>query len=203
MKRILLSVLALTLVVSMSSAQDPSANRHHRHFHRHPGLAKELNFSEQQKEQLKTISGNYHQKMALLSNDESITVKEMRDRKAAISKEYHLAFQNILTQEQKDKLADMRRKAEERRKMMAEKKLDKMKEKLKLSDDQTAKIRQVNEKYIEQYKKYLTMDGKDRSVKREQLSGLKKQQKEDIQAILTPDQQKQLDEWKMNKTGRF
>jgi Spy/CpxP family protein refolding chaperone len=191
------------MAASISFAQDPSSTTHRRPFHRHSNVAKDLNFSDDQKEQLKTISRDFHQKMAMLNQDESITVKDMRDRKAAITHDYHLAFQNILTQEQKDKLADMRTKSEEKRKMMAEKKLEKMKGKLNLSEDQTAKIRAINDKYRDQYKKYSTMDGSDRSSKKEELIGLRKQQKEDIHAVLTPDQQKQLDDWKKNKTGRF
>lgn len=196
-------MLALTMAVIISFAQDPSSTIHHQHFHRHSNVAKDLNFSEDQKVQLKSNSRDFHQKMATLNQDESITVKDMRDRKAAIEHDYHLAFQNILTQEQKDKLAEMRKKNEEKRKMMAEKKLEKMKEKLNLSEDQTAKIRTINEKYRDQYKKYFTMDGNDRSSTKQELIGLKKQHKEDIQAVLTPDQQKQLDDWKKNKTGRF
>ena len=201
MKKILLSVLALIMAVSISFAQD-SSGMHRRHS-RHPNLVKDLNFSEVQKDQLKSIARDFHQKMTALNKDESITVKEMKDRRAAISHDYHLAFQNILTQEQKDKLTAMHRKNEDKRKMMAERKLEKMKAKLNLSEEQAAKIRTINEKYSHQYKKYFTMDGNDRSSGKEQLIGLKKQQKEDIHAILTPDQQKQLDEWKKNKTGRF
>jgi Spy/CpxP family protein refolding chaperone len=196
MKKILLSMLILIMAVSISFAQYPSATKHRRHYHRHANLAKDLNFSEEQKAQLKSISRDFYQKLAVLHKDESITVKEMKDRRAAISHDYHQAFQNILTQEQKDELADLRKKNEEKRKMVAERKLDMMKEKLNLSEEQTARIRAVNEKYRDQYKKYLTMDGNDRSSKNEELSGLRKQQKEDIQAILTPDQQKQLDDCK-------
>jgi Spy/CpxP family protein refolding chaperone len=201
MKKILLSMLALTMAVSISFAQD-SSGMHRRH-PRHANMAKDLNLSEEQKDKLKSISGDFHQKMAALNKDESITVKEMKDRRAAIAHDYHLAFQNILTQEQKDKLAAMHRKNEEKRKMMAERRLDKMKAKLNLSEEQTAKIRTINEKYRDQFKKYFTMDGNDRSSRKDQLIGLRKQQREDIQAILNPDQQKQLDEWKKNKTGRF
>jgi Spy/CpxP family protein refolding chaperone len=203
MKKILLSMLALFIVISIACAQNPKEPSHRRHFHYRNKLSKELNFTDQQKDQLKSISRDYHQKLLTLNQDESITVKEMRDRKATFSHDYHQAFQNILTQEQKDKLNDMRKRMEDKRKMMAEKKLDKMKEKLNLTDEQTTKIRELNDKYRDQYKKYLGMDGSDRSAKREELLGLRKQQKADIDAVLTSDQQKQLDDWQKNKTGRF
>ena len=196
-------MVSLLLLASISFAQNSKEPIHHRHFRHHNSLARELNFSDQQNEQLKSISQDFHQKMTALSQDESITVKEMRERRAAISHDYHQAFQNILTQDQKNKLMDMRKKMDDKRKMIAEKKLDRMKEKLSLTEDQTTRIRELNEKYRDQYKKYLSVDGMDRSTKREELLGLRKQQKEEIQAILTPDQQKQLDDWKKNKTGRF
>ena len=55
--------------------------KHHRGYH-----MKDLNLSEEQKQKMKAIGQTFRQQMADLNKNESITVKEMRDRRAAIAK---------------------------------------------------------------------------------------------------------------------
>src|SRR5262249_6341067 len=122
-----------------------------------------------------------------------ITVKEMRDKKAAIFKEQRTAFQNLLTAEQKNKLQDLKNKSAEKRQQMAAKRLDKMKTNLGLSDEQTAKIKDIDNGFHEQIKKFHGDQSLSRTEKKDQLTALMKQHRQDIQAVLTPEQQSKLE----------
>jgi len=211
MKKIILFSLAACLVASASMAQqNKDSTRHFRghdrsQFHRHHrmDMSNTLNFSDQQKQQLKSINQDFRTKMADLNKKEDITVKAMRDQKSTLIKEQRTAFQNLLTQDQKDKLGDMKKKTSERRQEMASRRLDKMKSKLSLTDDQTAKIKSLNDNFREKIKSFRENQSTDRSEKKEELMSAFKQHKEDFEKILTPEQLSKMQEWKKDKTGRF
>ena len=80
-----------------------------------------------------------------LNKNENITVKESRDKKEALRKEQKEKMLAILTPEQKTKLEQLKKDREVKREAMTSKRLDKMKTKLNLSDDQMAKIKAGSE----------------------------------------------------------
>jgi Spy/CpxP family protein refolding chaperone len=215
MKKIILFSLVASLfaclVVTATMAQQPAdSTRHFRghgkmkfHGHHRMDLSKTLNFSDQQKQQLKSMNQDFRSKIADLNKKEEITVKSMRDQKAALIKEQRNAFQNLLTQDQKNKLADMKKKMADRKQEMASRRLDKMKSKLSLTEDQTAKIKALNDQFHEQIRKFRDDQSTDRSAKKEELMSVFKQHKEDFEKILTPEQLSKMQEWKKDKTGRF
>jgi Spy/CpxP family protein refolding chaperone len=211
MKKIILFSLIVCLGTSATMAQQHSDRTHHFHGHgkmkfhghHHMDLSKTLNFSDQQKQQLKSLNQDFRHRMADLNKKEDITVKSMRDQRAALIKEQRLAFQNLLTTEQKNKLEDMKKKNAERKQEMASRRLEKMKTKLNLSDDQTAKIKMLNDQFRENMKKFRQDKSTDRSVKKEELISVFQQHREDFEKILTPEQLSKMQEWKKEKTGRF
>ena len=79
--------------------------------------------------------------MQELSKNESITVKEMRDRKAAIQKDRKLKMDGLLTAEQKTKMAQLRAERKAKNEESYTKRLDKMKSTLGLTDEQATKLK--------------------------------------------------------------
>jgi Spy/CpxP family protein refolding chaperone len=214
MKKFLFTTLFAILVGSLAMAQQAPQSKaqmhkyHHQHYghhHRHHGMAlsKTLNFSDQQKLQLQTMRQDFRKKMDDLNKNESITVKAMRDQKAALIREQRTAFQNLLTPEQKNKLDDMRKHMAQKRQEMASRRIDKMKEKLSLSDEQTAKIKTLDSQFRENLKKNKENTSLDRTAKKEAFIEMFKQHKEELQGILTPEQLNKLQEWKKERTGRL
>jgi Spy/CpxP family protein refolding chaperone len=216
-KLIFTSVIAC-LFASMAMAQSPGAGkdyrneyrhqRHHQRYHRghrhhRMALSRTLNFSDQQKVQLKTMQQDFHQKMVVLNKNENITVKVMRDQKAALVQNQRKAFQQILTPEQKTKLEDMKKVHAKRSEEMASHRVDKMKEKLSLSEDQTAKIKSLGQHFREQMQQFRNAPPEDRTAKREAIVAMVKQHKEDLKGILTPEQMNKYQEWKKERTGRL
>ena len=181
---------------------DHHYNRRMRGHHR-TDLSRALNFTDQQKQQWASIRQDFRKKMSDLNKNESITVKESRDQRAALIKEERKSFQNLMTPEQKDKLTDMKKRAEGRRKDMAARRADKMKTRLGLSEDQSAKIKTIDDRFRDDVKKYREDESMSRSDKRDRLMSLHKQHNDDIQSVLTPDQRNKMEEWRKEKTGRF
>jgi len=207
MKKIFIMATVICLSVVAVKAQQPGnygfRHRQGRAYHHHRrDLAKELNFTDQQKQQLKTINSDFRNKMAALDKNENITVKEMRDKKAVLLKEQRTAFQNLLTPEQKNKLEDMRKKGEARRQEMAAKQLDRMKIILSLSDDQTAKIKNVNDNFRTQLQKFREDQSLSRTAKRDQFMALAKQRNDDIKSVLTQEQFDKMQELRKQRMDR-
>jgi len=208
MKKISLLIGLCILMGGMANAQKPDDGMDHHYNRRMRGhhrtdLSRALNFTDQQKQQWASIRQDFRKKMSDLNKNESITVKESRDQRAALIKEERKSFQNLLTPEQEDKLTDMKKRAEGRRKDMAARRADKMKTRLGLSEDQSAKIKTIDDRFRDDVKKYREDESMSRSDKRDRLMSLHKQHNDDIQSVLTPDQHNKMEEWRKEKTGRF
>ena len=179
------------------SAQQKQDNHHGRQKAKHhrEHITKDLNLSDDQKKELKVIKENHRKKMAELKKNESITVKEMRDRKASMSKEHKLAVEKILTPEQKNKSI-------EKRKQMQAKRMEKMKTDLALTDAQSSKLKTMNETYKTRFETLKKNESLDRTTKKEQFKALRQQQKEELKNVLTQDQIQKLDAMKKDRGQR-
>lgn len=192
----------MTFAQKTENEQIPS--RPHRFHHRHhQDFSRALQFTDDQKEQMKSINKEFYHKLADLSKNEGITVKEMRDQRADLVKAYRTSFQKLLTPDQKERWIALKKKNDEKRKMMAGQRVEKMKTRLNLSDEQTAKIQNLDEQYRDQLRKFKEGDLNSRVERKEEIQTLRKQHKEELQAILSPEQQKMLDDRKKDKMGRF
>jgi len=77
---------------------------------------KELNLTDGQKTEIKKINEDFRNKMQEINKNDNVTVKEMKEKKAALHKERQSAFLNVLTPEQKSKFEERQKQAKERRK---------------------------------------------------------------------------------------
>ena len=107
MKKLLTGIFALTMIISAAQAQDRKDTKHHHR--RHYGmLSKKLNFSEDQKKQLKDINADFKQQMSELKKNDNITVKEFRSRMEEIRSLHHQKLTGVLTTDQKNQLEKMK-----------------------------------------------------------------------------------------------
>ncbi len=199
----ILSIICFT-VISVN-AQKPSAVNGHRNFHgrhRRPDIARQLDFTDAQKQQLKAQRMDFQKKMQDLNKNESITVKEMRDQRAALLKEQKTAFENLLTPEQKTKMADLKKQAMAKKEAMEAKRLDKMKTQLGLTDEQTASIKNLNQDFRDKMKKLHEDNTIERTSKREQAMVLLQQHKKDLEGIFTTDQLNKFKEFRKDRMDK-
>ena len=210
MKKIVTALLSLIIISISAHAQTAPSGaqqnikreviRHHHHRrmrrHRRHRMAEQLNLSTQQKLQAKVYRETYKKQLAELNKNENITVKEQRDRKLALRKEESAKMQSLLTPEQKDKMAQLKaaRKAKAEEHYAA--RMDKIKVKLNLTDEQVAQMKSQREEMFAKLKAIKEDDNMDRVAKKEKLMALKTQLKEDRKKIFTADQLKQIEDMK-------
>jgi Spy/CpxP family protein refolding chaperone len=202
MKKILLSLLAVVTITVAANAQ----KEHHKkceggkHGMMHKGMAmKELNLTDAQKQQMKANHEAMKAKKAELEKNEGITVKEYRDRKEALNKEQKAKMLGLLTPEQKAKMEQLKKDKQAKYEMKAAQRLDKMKSKLGLTDDQVAKIKADKAANHAKFKAIKDNESLSRSERKEQLMALKEQNKDGIKKYLTPEQAKKMEEFKKKK----
>ncbi|MDP4284093.1 MAG: hypothetical protein Q8891_06690 [Bacteroidota bacterium] len=216
MKKYLIALSAFTLMAVATNAQsnDNAAktppnqqNGWKMHHGKHGGMnmhkshsmmMKDLNLTDAQKQQAKALNEGYRTKVQNLEKDQNITLKDYRAQKASLEKERKAKFQDILTADQKNKIAADRKKMSEKRQMMAQKRMEKMKTNLSLTDEQVAKIQDQRKSMIDQSKAIRENSSLSNEQKKEQMMNLRKTSHDNMDKILTADQIKKRDELRDN-----
>ncbi len=213
MKKYLIALTAFTAITFAATAQtkNPTDNTsqqshsqmHHKNhgmhqFHRH-GMMGQLNLTDAQKQQARALNEDYNAKVKNLEKDDNITLKDYRTQKAALENERKSKFQALLTPDQKNKIAQDKKERSEKMEMMAQKRMDKMKADLSLTDDQVAKIQDQRKSSIEQMKAIRENSSLSEEQKKEQFMDLRKSRKESLNSILTADQIKKREEMRNNR----
>lgn len=201
MKKITAGLVLMMFLAFGASAQQKQDGRNKAKHHREH-LTKDLNLSEDQKQKLKAINENHRKQITELNKNDNITVKEMRERKANLSREHKASVEGILTAEQKTKLQAQKTKSIEQRQQMQAKRMEKMKKELSLTDEQSSKLKTMNDGYKSKFESLKNNESLDRTAKKEQFKALKQQQKDELKNVLTQDQMKKLDEMKKDKGER-
>lgn len=196
MKKLLIPLVALLVLTVSVNAQQKGVKKGKHHKHGHEMMARQLNFSEEQKKQAKAINEDARKKMQELNKNESITVKEQRDRKAAIQKERKAKIDGLLTSEQKAKQAQLKADRMVKREAAYARHLDKMKVALNLTDDQVAKLKSQRATNRSRAEKIKNNESLSREQKKEQMMALKAEAKAQHNKILTAEQLKKKEEMK-------
>lgn len=202
MKKILIALMALGIITYSANAQEKRMMKGKHPQHHKMALAQKLNFSEEQKKQAK-LNKEYHKKqLQELNKNENITVKEYRDKKLALHKEQQANMQSLLTPEQKTKMvqikADQKAKAEQQQTA----RLQKMKTRLNLSDNQVAKMKAQRTEMQAKLKAIKEDDKIDRVAKQEKIRALKTQMKEEHKKIFTPEQLQKIEDMKKERAQK-
>lgn len=207
MKKLILSVFALSMFVAVKAQQIPERKSDKPHMmqrkkHHRGGMDfKQLNLTEEQKAQFKTQNEAFRKKMAELKKNEDITVKESKARAAAIRKEHKASVDKIFTADQKAQLEKIKIERKEKAATMQQKRGEMMKNRLGLTEDQSAKL-QANRKAMgEQMKAIRENKSLNEDQKKEQMKELFKKQQENMKSILTKEQLEKMKEGRHRKPG--
>jgi Spy/CpxP family protein refolding chaperone len=192
MKQLFLLAATILSLASVSQAQETQSNtvvqpQKHIQMHNRKTLAK-LNLSDEQKQQAKEINEDYRKQFAELRSNNSMSLGDYKAKTEALKKEQKQKLQDILSPEQKTQLKEQRKTVALKNKKMAGKGFDRMKKELALTDDQSARLKQNRDDFQAKSKAIREDQSLSDSQKKEQLKGLAKQQKENMKAILTPEQ---------------
>lgn len=202
MKKLVGSLLALTLIVSASQAQERKEHKHHGKHHHKEMLSKELNFSDDQKKQLKDINAEFKKQMVELKKNDNITVKEYKSRKEAIRKEQHQKTQSLLTTEQKSKVEQMKQERITKAKERDKRGMENMKAKLNLSDEQVNKMKASHESFAAKAKEIRSNQTLSSDQKKEQFKALAEQRKVEAKSILTSEQLEKMQQMRKDRGNK-
>ncbi|BAV08982.1 hypothetical protein SAMN05421788_101431 [Filimonas lacunae] len=213
MKKLILFVAAGLLATAAVQAQTPQGaqqdkttdnatafhpKRHHgkhKHGHfkgAHRGAMAHVQLTEQQRQQAHTIAQDYHKQATALKAQDNITVGEYKKQMAALQANRKQQMQQLLTNEQKQQIAQQKAQRAQQAQARGEARISKMKEKLKLTDDQVNKIKEQQASVHSQVKAIRENQSLDETAKRQQVRTIMQQQKDNFKSVLTKEQLDQL-----------
>ena len=163
---------------------------------------KELNITEEQKAKFKAENESFRKSMEDLKKIDNITVKEWKTRQENLRKDHKARMESIFTKEQKDKMAKMKQDRQKLHEDMARVRMDRMKLRLGLSDEQTAKLEKNRQELSGKIKAIRENNNLTEEKKREEIKSLMKQHKESMKSVLTEDQLNKLKQMKEQRGQR-
>lgn len=202
MKKIIASLLIAGTFILSAAAQKPDNDKNQKHHHENEMAMKDLNLTPAQQQEMKTNKENFKTQLDALNKNEGLSVKDAKDKRFALRKEQHEKMLSILTPEQKNKLAQRKTEREEDKGEKNAKKLDKLKMKLNLTDEQVAKIKAGRATAQEKIKSIRDNKQLSRSEMKAQMMAVKEQNKNDMKSILTPEQANKWEQMKQEKADK-
>ena len=200
MKQLLLAVFAALLFSTSLQAQErreikPKDNMRAQQ----QQVGKQLNLTDSQKVQRKAVQEDFQKKMQELEKNESITVREYRDRKEALLKARKQDMEKMLSAEQKNKLTQMKAAETAKKEEQFAKHLDKMKKDLALTDAQVTQLKIQRENVKKQMMALKENEAMTREQKKAQMIELKKEAKSAHDKIFTEAQLNKIEERKKKR----
>jgi len=190
-KIVFIVVMAVTTIVTVQ-AQEKSGFRMEKRMR--PMNLQKLNLSDDQKVKFKSTNEEFRKQMQELKKQDDITVKEWKNRMKSLRKSHKEKIQGLLTNDQKAQLKKLKEARRGKFKAGSEKRMEKMKKRLALTDEQSSKIKGWHAEMSEKLKTLKENNSLGREEKKEQAKDLVKQNKEKMRSILTKEQLKQLKE---------
>jgi len=218
MKRVLFG-LGIILCCSLGAAAQADStfqplSRMHQGLHRHRmqrgAMAARLDLTDAQKQEARKINDAYHSQVAALEKDDQITLKSYHERKAALEQDRRSRMEALLTPEQKSRIAEHKKAMAQRMKMASDRRMDRMRTDLGLSDDQVAKISQQRKDLMEQAAAIRQNPSLTQEEKKEQFMTLRRSFRDNLSSILTPEQLKKraalrndhMNDWKNRRDNK-
>lgn len=190
MKKLFLSLIILASVSLTAFSQKSENRRGNRQ-----NAAKELNLTEDQQQKMKSINEDFKSKIDALKADQSLSKEAKQDKMKELFGTKRTEMQALLTPEQQTKMKEMR----EKRKNMPRRGHQKfsqrserpkrMGECLNLSEEQKIKMRSLNESFKKQMQDLRADNSLDKDARNAKRKELATAHKEELNSILTPEQQ--------------
>ena len=157
-------------------------------------MAEKIKLSDEQKQKAKALNEDYRKKMEELRKKDDILVKDWRNQMTELNKKHREDMSALLSKEQK---AQIEKSKAERKKMAeidANARMEKMKLRLDLNDDQMARIKKQRSETLEKRKAIHENRSQDMMKKRVEMKTLIQKNKENMRSILTEEQLKKMKE---------
>jgi hypothetical protein len=147
-----------------------------------------IHYTPEQRRQVQTIDMDYRKKAADLFKNDNQTLGQYKAGLIALQKEKKGKLQALLTPEQKDQIAKRKQRMSENMQVMAAARMERLKIRLNLSDDQVASLRSKEQGLRSQLQSIHENDNLLPQQKMEAFKELGSKRKDIIKSVLTPDQ---------------
>lgn len=200
-------LLLATLNLNAQTPNEPMNAKHHRGTYSHKGAMQHFDMTEDQKKQMQEIRKNYHKQITELKNNKSLSAEELKIKSAALQKEQHEKMQSLLTPEQKAKMADWKKEGAKGMEGHGAwnargQHPDQLKTRLGLSDDQSAKLKDIQSDFQNKVKAVRENKALTDNQKEDQVKELARVHHENMKSILTTGQLEKLKTERKTRSNR-
>lgn len=210
MKKIIVSLVALATITISAQAQtsrnntgrtpDSTQTRHHFKGD-HKQMSEKLQLTDDQKQQMKAIGTDMKSRMQDLKKS-NLSTQDYNTKKEELFKERKQKMAALLTPEQKETMKQFAKEKHRKGKMDSAKRMQKMKEKLALSDDQVTRLNAQKEAFTSKAQAIKNNPALSADDKKTQMKAIREERKNSFRSILTPDQAKKIEEMKQKRAGK-
>jgi len=158
-----------------------------------------VHYTPEQRKQLMSITTEYKRKQEDLYKQDNLTLGAYKTQLVALQKEKKGKMEGLLTPDQKQSVAKWKQSRSENEQVMAAARLERLKIRLQLSDDQEAKLKSQEADFRAHMLTIRSNDDLLPDQKRAQVMALFSKQKDAMASVLTADQ---LAKWKDMHQGR-
>ena len=203
MKRIITSALVIMLAIGAAQAQT-TTDKHQGHKKEHKQALADLNLSADQKARLQSIREDFKKQSADLKNNTSLSAEQKQARRKELHQQFRSQSEAIFTPAQKDQMAKKRGEWKEKNKdgkkewkKDGQAKAGKgnrmqkgqgFQKELGLTVDQQKKMEQMRTDFRNKFSTMRSDNSLTDEQKKAKMQEMRKQQKEQMKSILTPEQ---------------
>ncbi|HWB91237.1 MAG TPA: hypothetical protein VG605_05275 [Puia sp.] len=152
-----------------------------------------IHYTPEQRKQFIAINKEYRRKAADLFAQDNLTLKQYKAGLLVLNKEKKDKLAALLTPRQRDLLAAKQKRMDENRQVMEAARLERLKLRLNLTDDQVAKLKAGQENLHSQVKAIHDNDNLLPRQKKEQMKTLLAKRNNTYKSVLTPEQYSQFE----------
>ena len=172
-----------------------------RGFNGRRGQGEGIRYTPEQRKQVMAINKDYRTKAADLYKQDNLTLKQYKAGLVALQKDKKAKLEALITPQQKDQIARRKKMMEENMQVAEAGRMERLKLRLNLTDDQVAKIKAGNASLRDQFKAIHENDNLLPQQKMEQMKDLMAKRKDVFKSVLTPDQYSKFEQMSEHHRG--
>jgi len=185
-------MLAMVTIVAAQAQEERVPQK--QKVYRDKMMAEKVKLSDEQKQKAKALNEDYRKKMDELRKKDDILVKDWRNQMTELNKKHREDMSALLSKEQKEQIEKYKVDRKKMAEIDANARMEKMKLRLDLNDDQMARIKKQRSETLEKRKAINENRSQDMMKKRVEMKTLIQKNKENMRSILTEEQLKKMKE---------
>jgi Spy/CpxP family protein refolding chaperone len=212
MKRIITSAFIILLAIGSAQAQDAPSRDREGHRKEHKKGFEQLNLSDDQKSRLQAIREDFKKGSEELKNTAQLSTEEKQARRKELHQQFRSQSEAVLTPSQKEQLSKMKadrkttykagkgkwNKSGEARKSAGKN----FQQELGLNAEQQQKISNLRSEFRPKMEALRNETGLTKEQKKAKMMELKKQQQEQMKALLTPEQIQKMEAMRKQRSNK-